>query len=64
MRRIALEKAHSIAWQKNRIEDFRVLHGSLGEGEADEVFTINDVPLQFGEDKRYGDRQVSLINAG
>ena len=60
----ALEKAHSIAWQKNRIEDFRVLHGALGEGEADEVFTINDVPLQFGEDKRYGDRQVSLINAG
>ena len=61
---IALEKAHSIGWQKNRIEDFRVLHGALGEGEADEVFTINDVPLQFGEDKRYGDRQVSLINAG
>jgi CRISPR system Cascade subunit CasD len=61
---IALEKAHSIAWQKNRIEDFRVLHGASGEGEADEVFTINDVPLQFGEDKRYGDRQVSVINAG
>lgn len=61
---IALEKAHSIAGQKNRLEDFRVLHGTLGEGKADEVFTINDVPLQFGEDKRYGDRQVSLINAG
>jgi CRISPR system Cascade subunit CasD len=61
---IALEKAHSIAWQKNRIEDFRVLHGTLGEGAADEVFTINDVPLQFGEDKRYGDRQVSLVYAG
>ncbi|MGH8763153.1 MAG: type I-E CRISPR-associated protein Cas5/CasD [Nitrosospira sp.] len=61
---IALEKANSIAWRKNRIEDFRVLHGSRGEGEAGEVFTINDVPLQFGEDKRYGDRQVSLIHAG
>ena len=60
----ALEKAHSIAWQKNRIEDFRVLHGASGEGNADEVFTINDVPLQFGEDKRYSDRQVSVINAG
>ncbi|SEK86286.1 type I-E CRISPR-associated protein Cas5/CasD [Nitrosovibrio tenuis] len=59
----ALEKAHSIAWQKNRTEDFRVLHGASDEGEADEVFTLNDVPLQFGEDKRYGDRQVSLINA-
>lgn len=61
---IALEQADSIARQKNRIEDFRVLHGAHGEGEADEVFTLNDVPLQFGEDKRYSDRQVSLINAG
>jgi CRISPR system Cascade subunit CasD len=60
----ALEQAHSIARQKNRIEDFRVLHGVSGEHEADEVFTINDVPLQFGEDKRYSDRQVSVINAG
>lgn len=61
---VALEQARSIAWQKNRIEDFRVLHGMPNEGEAHEVFTINDVPLRFGEDKRYGDRQVSLINAG
>jgi CRISPR system Cascade subunit CasD len=58
----ALEQAVSIAKQKNRAEDFRVLHGACGEGEA-EVFTINDVPLQFGEDKRYRDRQVSLIYA-
>jgi len=59
----AIEQAVLIASQKNRIEDFRVLHGALGEGEADEVFTINDVPVQFGEDKRYRDRQVSLIYA-
>lgn len=58
----ALEQATSIARQKDRVEDFRVLHGACGEGEA-EVFTINDVPLQFGEDKRYRDRQVSLIHA-
>lgn len=57
----ALEQADSIARQKNRMEDFRVLHGSH-EGQADEVFTINDVPLQFGEDKRYRDRQVSVIS--
>jgi CRISPR system Cascade subunit CasD len=57
----ALEQADSIARQKNRMEDFRVLHGSH-EDQADEVFTINDVPLQFGEDKRYGDRQVSVIS--
>ncbi|SFH44783.1 CRISPR-associated protein, Cas5e family [Nitrosospira sp. Nsp14] len=60
----ALEQAASIGRQKNRVEDFRVLHGACSEGEADEVFTINDVPLQFGEDKRYGDRQVSVIHAG
>lgn len=59
----ALEQAETIAGEKQRIEDFRVVQGILGEGEADEVFTINDVPVQFGEDKRYRDRQVSLIHA-
>lgn len=57
----ALEQAETIAREKQRIEDFRVVQGALGEGEADEVFTINDVPIQFGEDKRYRDRQVSVI---
>jgi len=61
---VALEQADLMARQKNRVEDFRVLHGTLDEGEADEVFTINDVPIQFGEDKRYRDRQVSLLYAG
>jgi CRISPR system Cascade subunit CasD len=59
----ALEQATLIAQQKNRIEDFRVLDGARSEGEADEVFTLNDVPVQFGVDKRYRDRQVSLIYA-
>lgn len=59
----AERQAYVIASQKNRVEDFRVLHGVLPVGEADEVFTLNDTPLQFGEDKRYGDRQVSLIYA-
>ncbi len=59
----ALEKAGTIAEEKQRIEDFRVVQGALDEGEADEVFTLNDVPVQFGEDKRYRDRQVSLIYA-
>ncbi len=59
----ALELADSIAMQKERREDFRVVQGLLSEGEADEVFTLNDVPVQFGEDKRYRDRQVSLVHA-
>lgn len=60
---VAIEQASLIAMEKQRVEDFRVLQGALDEGEADEVFTINDVPVQFGEDKRYRDRQVSLIYA-
>lgn len=59
----AIEQAVPIAASKDRIEDFRVVHGALSDGEADEVFTIHDVPVQFGEDKRYRDRQVSLIYA-
>jgi CRISPR system Cascade subunit CasD len=59
----AIEQAVLIASQKIRIEDFRVLHGIPADGEADEVFTINDIPVQFGEDKRYCDRQVSVIYA-
>ncbi len=59
----ALELGSSIALEKQRKEDFRVQHGTLDDGKADEVFTINDVPVQFGEDKRYRDRQVSLIYA-
>lgn len=55
--------ATSIAKEKNRIEDFRVLHGPPIDDEVDEVFTLNDVPVQFGQDKRYRDRQVRLIYA-
>ncbi|MDY0213697.1 MAG: type I-E CRISPR-associated protein Cas5/CasD [Desulfuromonadaceae bacterium] len=59
----ALGHAKMIAGGKQRIEDFRVVQGVVSEGEADEVLTINDVPVQFGDDKRYRDRQVSLIYA-
>ncbi|MDO8714011.1 MAG: type I-E CRISPR-associated protein Cas5/CasD [Polynucleobacter sp.] len=59
----ALNQAELISRDKNRIEDFRVLNGALADGDADEIFTLNDVPVQFGEDKRYRDRQVSLIYA-
>lgn len=59
----ALAQANLLAKEKNRTEDFRALHGALAEGEANEVLTLNDVPVQFGVDKRYRDRQVSLIYA-
>lgn len=58
----AIDEALKIGLQKERSENFRVVEGELDI--ADEVLTINDVPVQFGEIKRYRDRQVSLIYAG
>jgi CRISPR system Cascade subunit CasD len=55
----AFQKATSLARQKQLIEDFRVLDG---EYEGD-VMTLNDVPLQFGEIKKYRDRRVTVVPA-
>jgi len=60
----AIRQAISIAEMKNRVEEFRVLQGVPVGDEADEVLTLNDVPIQFGPEKRYRDRQVSLFYAG
>lgn len=40
---------------------FRVLQGEHEEGE---VLTLNDVPLQFGPNKQYRDRKVTVIKYG
>ena len=48
-----------LAMDKGREHRFDVLPGADTEG--DEVLTLNDVPLQFGVDKRYRDRQVTII---
>ncbi|MFA7371912.1 MAG: type I-E CRISPR-associated protein Cas5/CasD [Sphaerochaetaceae bacterium] len=46
--------------EKNLIEQFRVI-----EGEAEgEQLVINDVPLQFGQFKKYKDRRVTIIQSG
>jgi len=52
----ALAAGKKIADEKKRVADFRVLQGEH-EGE---VITLNDVPLQFGLEKRYGDRRVTV----
>ena len=39
-------------------EDFRVIDGESSEGD---VFTLNDIPLQFGTVKKYKDRRVTKI---
>ena len=50
--------AHSLALEKQRIEDYRVVDGEC-EGE---VLTLLDVPVQFGEHKRYRDRRVTVVS--
>ena len=57
----AFDVAAKMAEEKNRIPDFRIFEG---EHNGDEIFTLNDVPLQFGADKRYRDRRVTLQKAG
>lgn len=53
----AFTKAKEIALEKNRALSF-----SVEQGEHDgEQLTLNDVPLQFGTQKRYRDRRVTVI---
>lgn len=52
----ALQVGETLAADKNRGLAFRVLQGEH-EGE---VLTLNDVPLQFGEHKKYRDRRVTV----
>ncbi len=54
----AINQAAEIATEKNLLEDFRVVDG---EQEGDEVLTLTDVPVCFGEWKAYRDRRVTVI---
>ena len=60
----AEKSAYDIATEKNLLEDFRVLDGVDDIDECDEVMTLNDIPVQFGMDKRYRDRRVGVRYAG
>ena len=60
----AEKSAYEIATEKNLLEDFRVLDGVDDINECDEVMTLNDIPVQFGMDKRYRDRRVGVRYAG
>lgn len=44
-----------------RVASFGVVQG---EHDGDEVITLNDVPVQFGPNKQYRDRQVTIIKYG
>ncbi|MDX1348097.1 MAG: type I-E CRISPR-associated protein Cas5/CasD [Thiomicrorhabdus chilensis] len=52
------EQACSFSQLKNLVEDFRVAQGEI---EGDEHLTLNDVAIQFGQHKKYRDRQVTLL---
>lgn len=54
----ALAEADEIAKEKKLVEDFRVLDGDH-QGES---MTLNDIPVQFGEVKKYRDRRVTIMN--
>ena len=53
----SLLAAGQIAALKNLCEDFRVIDG---EHDGD-IMTLNDVPLQFGQIKKYRDRRVTVV---
>ncbi|GHU05201.1 type I-E CRISPR-associated protein Cas5/CasD [Alphaproteobacteria bacterium] len=54
----ALDYGAEMAKSKKRTLSFRVFQG---EREGGEVFSLNDVPLQFGSHKQYRDRRVTVI---
>jgi CRISPR system Cascade subunit CasD len=55
----ALLNAALIAQGKQLLEDMRVLDGEHEGG----IMTLNDVPIQFGEVKKYRDRRVTVVLA-
>lgn len=54
---LAKEAASKLATEKNKVLDFEVVQGG-GEGV---IMTLNDVPIQFGDHKKYRDRQVTIM---
>ena len=56
----AIEKSKEIAKDKKLLEDFRVLDGE----HKGETIILNDVPIQFGENKVYRERRVTIITMG
>lgn len=53
----AWQKAETVAQDKQLLEDFRILEGE----QKGDVLTLNDVPVQFGEIKKYRDRRITVV---
>ncbi|MCD4813436.1 type I-E CRISPR-associated protein Cas5/CasD [bacterium] len=59
---VALKRAAEIAEEKGALaEDFKVIDGEYNDD--GETMTLNDIPVQFGEIKRYRDRKVTVIQS-
>ena len=56
----AIVRAIEIAKEKKLVEDFRVLDGE----HKGETIILNDVPIQFGDNKVYRERRVTIITMG
>lgn len=54
-----LDKAYEIAERKNKYRGFTVFQDA--DSERGEVITLNDVPISFGVNKSYTDRQVTFV---
>lgn len=54
----AIDAVSEIKIQKCLVEEFQVLDGNNDGGD---VFTLNDVPVCFGENKKYKDRRVTMV---
>lgn len=54
---LAWQQASQLAVSKQRIHSYSVVEGELNG----EVITLNDVPIQFGQSKKYRDRRVTLV---
>lgn len=57
---IAAEEAAAIADQKDLKLDFRVEEGEHSE----DYMVLNDVPIRFGNHKKYRERRVTIIRGG
>lgn len=56
---VAEATSRALAEAKQLVEDYRVRDGQ----HDGEILTLMDVPVQFGEQKRYRDRRVTVIAA-
>ena len=57
----AFSESNKIANNKSLKEEFRVLEGQFIE--RGEIINLNDVPLEFGDNKKYTQRYVTLVKS-